>query len=63
MTPDDWHRLKPLIDQALSLPPEARSRFVDQIRVVDEALARDLDGIIRADSSDPIDGTRTAAAS
>ena len=30
MTPDQWNRLKELFEQALALPPESRSSWLEQ---------------------------------
>jgi eukaryotic-like serine/threonine-protein kinase len=42
VTPKDWERLKPLFEQALSLPPEERATFIAKVRLDDDELGRNL---------------------
>ena len=44
-----WSRLEPLLDEALELPADERGPFVEQLRVRDPDLARDLSGLLARD--------------
>lgn len=49
-TPDEWHRLGPLLDQALDLDRSAREAFLEHIGNEDQQLKRSLDELIAAAS-------------
>ena len=55
MTPNHWKRLKPLLEQALRLPPEGRAAFAEKIRLQDEELGRYLADLIREDKTGPLE--------
>jgi serine/threonine-protein kinase len=44
-----WPRLEPLLDQALELPPDERSRFVERLRANEPDLARELTELLARD--------------
>jgi len=57
MTPEQWKHLKPLFEQALEMPAEERTAFVEQIRRENEEDGRLLASLIDAHNqeTDPID--------
>lgn len=55
LTPKDWKELKPLFEQAVSLPPEERSAFVEEVRVRSGRLGDQLAELIGAGPLDVLD--------
>ncbi len=50
MTPKNWERLKPLLDQALGLSPEERAAFFEKVRLQDAELGRNLVELAASDA-------------
>lgn len=48
MTPENWHRLKPLFGKALELEEEERARFLEQLSAQDVELGAELKALLRA---------------
>lgn len=46
MTAERWPQLSPLIDSALELPAEERSRYVERACAGDQSLRADLDRLL-----------------
>ncbi|HEX6903845.1 MAG TPA: protein kinase [Thermoanaerobaculia bacterium] len=46
---DHWRRIEPLLDQALDLPPEERSAFLDSACADDPDLRADVEALLAAD--------------
>ena len=46
VTPQQWARLEPLVDEALELPPSARAAYCDEIATTDPALGAALRRLI-----------------
>ena len=42
MTPEQWHKLRPILESALELEPESRPAYVDCACAGDEALRREI---------------------
>ena len=51
MTSEEWSRLKPLFDQALDLPDEARAALIEKVRGEDPALADHLALLLQGEGS------------
>ena len=51
MTSEDWSRLKPLFDQAVELPAEARDALIEKVRAEDPSLAAHLAMLLEAEVS------------
>ena len=46
MTPDDWQKLSPLLDQALDLTDVERVQFLDKLRDEDPRLCREVESLL-----------------
>ncbi len=46
---DQWRRIEPLLDEALDLPPEERSAFLDSACADDPDLRADVEALLAAD--------------
>ncbi len=51
MTLENWERLKPLFEEALSLPPEERAAFLEKVRRDDEELGRNLAQLVASNAA------------
>ena len=49
MTPEEWQRVRPILESALDLDPKSRSAFVDSACSGDERLRREVESLIAAD--------------
>lgn len=54
MNPDRWKKLDELLDVALELEPDKRAAFLDEACAGDEALRKEIEGLIAADREDDI---------
>ncbi len=50
MTVSSWERVKELLHQAVALGPEARAKFLDEVRAADADLRAELDSLLSADA-------------
>ncbi len=48
MTPEQWHRLKTLFEDAIAMPLDQRPEFVSQIYALDPELGSELSALLRA---------------
>jgi eukaryotic-like serine/threonine-protein kinase len=48
--PDRWRRIRPILEEALELPPDRRAAFLDQACGGDADLRSEIEGVLRADS-------------
>lgn len=48
--PARWQQLEPLLDEAMDLPPDQRTAFLDRVCGDDEALRADLERLLAADA-------------
>jgi eukaryotic-like serine/threonine-protein kinase len=51
MTPDRWRKAEPIFDRALDLTPEARAAYLADACAGDDALRRDVESLLAADSN------------
>lgn len=51
MTPEQWKRIRSWLDDALKLPPEQRTAFVEEVCANDPTVRRELLGLIRQSDS------------
>jgi len=51
VTLENWERLKPLFEQALSLSPEERAAFLEKVRLDDEELGRNLAQLVASNAA------------
>lgn len=51
VTLENWERLKPLFEEALSLPPEERAAFLEKVRRDDEELGRNLAQLVASNAA------------
>ena len=56
---DDWAQLSPLIDEALSLPPEARTEWLRRHKVSHPTLAGELEALLNRESALDAEGFLT----
>jgi serine/threonine-protein kinase len=60
MTSEDWSRLKPLFDQALELPSNARAALIEKLRGEDPALAAHLALLLEVENNSAADSPHDA---
>ena len=58
MTAEDWSRLKPLFDQALELPADARAALIEKVRGEDPVLAAHLALLLEVEANNSADSDR-----
>ena len=58
MTSEDWSRLKPLFDQALDLPGDARAALVEKLHAEDPALAAHLALLLEVENNTAADSPK-----
>jgi serine/threonine-protein kinase len=51
LDPERWRRLSSVLDAALDLPPEARSRYLDAACQGDESLRRQVEELLQAEAA------------
>jgi serine/threonine protein kinase len=60
MTSEDWSRLKPLFDQALDLPTDARAALIEKLHGEDPALAAHLALLLKVENNSAADSPHDA---
>src|SRR5687767_2440132 len=50
MDPEHWRRMQPLLDEALTLPPDERDDWLDRVCAGDPELRAMFDRVLRADA-------------
>jgi tRNA A-37 threonylcarbamoyl transferase component Bud32 len=58
MTSEDWSRLKPLFDQALELPGDARAALIEKLHAEDPALAAHLALLLEVENNTAADSPK-----